>query len=533
MLPEQFKDGVGFLLRCQKELGKELGRPYNIDDPILECGHAVLSVLNTHPQDVIRLSHARLHAFPFKDVPESWRRLFCDASLWEFNAKQSQLVSYLQNLPPCEPDDADEVLTQFDSHLSHLVFLLDNALILTGAPGRFALVTEQLAMLSTLLELVAIPPPFDQEHSNHLLLPPTKRRKVSDPNLTIPSTTAIPAVFPPPCETALPPLKHPITRSENLSLPDFQAHLHSSYTRSDNTTPSPIIVTGSMHHWPALSSRPWTSPSYLLSRTIGGRRIVPVEIGRSYTDRGWGQRLMPLRDFMARHMWPTAAELPAGQRGYLAQHDLFGQVPGLRDDVCVPDYCCCDMPGRQAPNDDGNGDDDGDDDVVVDDDDDDNDMPADPLLNAWFGPAHTVSPAHTDPHHNILAQVVGCKYVRLFSPTQTAAMYPRGSEDGIDMSNTSSLDVGLGMRLLEGWTGWDEFDSDENPADDGPCEDGGDAAIRRKLEREAFLGRFPGFKDVEYLEGVLAPGECLYIPKGWWHYVRSLSPSFSVSFWWD
>ncbi len=31
---------------------------------------------------------------------------------------------------------------------------------------------------------------------------------------------------------------------------------------------------------------------------------------------------------------------------------------------------------------------------------------------------------------------------------------------------------------------------------------------------------------------VLAPGECLYIPRHCWHYVRSLSPSFSVSFWW-
>jgi ribosomal protein L16 Arg81 hydroxylase len=24
----------------------------------------------------------------------------------------------------------------------------------------------------------------------------------------------------------------------------------------------------------------------------------------------------------------------------------------------------------------------------------------------------------------------------------------------------------------------------------------------------------------------------LYIPPFWWHYVRALTPSFSVSFWW-
>ena len=31
---------------------------------------------------------------------------------------------------------------------------------------------------------------------------------------------------------------------------------------------------------------------------------------------------------------------------------------------------------------------------------------------------------------------------------------------------------------------------------------------------------------------VLQPGEMLYIPPRWWHYVKSLSVSFSVSFWW-
>jgi lysine-specific demethylase 8 len=32
---------------------------------------------------------------------------------------------------------------------------------------------------------------------------------------------------------------------------------------------------------------------------------------------------------------------------------------------------------------------------------------------------------------------------------------------------------------------------------------------------------------------VLEAGEMLFIPLKHWHYVRSLTASFSVSFWWD
>jgi len=44
--------------------------------------------------------------------------------------------------------------------------------------------------------------------------------------------------------------------------------------------------------------------------------------------------------------------------------------------------------------------------------------------------------------------------------------------------------------------------------------------------------RFPEFSKAPYFECILNEGEMLYIPEKWWHYVRSLSVSFSVSFWW-
>lgn len=44
--------------------------------------------------------------------------------------------------------------------------------------------------------------------------------------------------------------------------------------------------------------------------------------------------------------------------------------------------------------------------------------------------------------------------------------------------------------------------------------------------------QFPLFLAADYKEGILQPGDMLYIPIKHWHYVRSLSNSFSVSFWW-
>lgn len=46
------------------------------------------------------------------------------------------------------------------------------------------------------------------------------------------------------------------------------------------------------------------------------------------------------------------------------------------------------------------------------------------------------------------------------------------------------------------------------------------------------LQKFPRFAEAPFLSCVLAPGELLFIPVKYWHYVRALDLSFSVSFWW-
>mmetsp|Transcript_655 Transcript_655/g.1865 ORF Transcript_655/g.1865 Transcript_655/m.1865 type:complete len:179 (+) Transcript_655:166-702(+) len=125
-----------------------------------------------------------------------------------------------------------------------------------------------------------------------------------------------------------------------------------------------------------------------------------------------------------------------------------------------------------------------------------------PLMAAWLGPAGTVSPLHHDPHHNILVQVVGYKYVRIYGSDQTHRLYPM---DG-DRCNSSQVDV-------------DEF------------EQAGSNGLKQGAEG-SYRDRFPRFGEAPFWQCVLGPGDGLYIPRHAWHYVRSLTPSFSVSFWW-
>src|SRR4029077_1058107 len=43
--------------------------------------------------------------------------------------------------------------------------------------------------------------------------------------------------------------------------------------------------------------------------------------------------------------------------------------------------------------------------------------------------------------------------------------------------------------------------------------------------------RFPRFGSASVLDCVVGPGDVLFIPRGWWHYLRSESPSISINHW--
>lgn len=215
-------------------------------------------------------------------------------------------------------------------------------------------------------------------------------------------------------------------------------------------TQKPVILEGVIDHWPCMKK--W-SVKYI--QEVAGCRTVPVELGSRYTDAEWSQKLMTVNEFINRYILDQPA-----RTGYLAQHQLFDQIHELKEDIGVPEYCCL-----------GDGDED------------------DITINAWFGPAGTVSPLHQDPQQNFLAQIVGRKFIRLYSVSETEHLYPF---DSTLLHNTSQVDI-------------------ENPD----------------------LEKFPMFKQAIYQECTLSPGQILFIPMKWWHYVRALDISFSVSFWWS
>jgi hypothetical protein len=107
----------------------------------------------------------------------------------------------------------------------------------------------------------------------------------------------------------------------------------------------------------------------------------------------------------------------------------------------------------------------------------------------WVGPAGTITPVHFDLAHNLFVQLVGRKRFTLFGPDQSAALhYPDYAQQRL---TASGVDV----------------------------------------ERPNHT-RYPRFASARPLVVDLEPGDVLFLPHSWWHHVRALDPSMSLSHWW-
>lgn len=269
--------------------------------------------------------------------------------------------------------------------------------------------------------------------------------------------------------------------AESMSLENFQNYIDCQI---------PVLIHGAITHWTCFKDFPKMSLPYakLLRNqqyfdyqldifmniyTQGYYRNVPVEIGQSYTHKSWTQTMMPLGRFMMDYLLTGHYLNKPKKRGYLAMHNLFDQIPQLRKIISIPDYCSCQTSPSSSPNNDLRS----------------NVEQNEIEINAWLGPANTVTPLHFDEKDNLFAQLVGLKLVILCSKlTPKAAMYAHPKRSLLP--NTSRV----------------------NP--------------------ENIKEKYHLFKEAQLIYILIKPGDLLFIPKGWWHYVRSITPSLSVSYWW-
>ncbi|MFM9438395.1 hypothetical protein ACFDR9_005501 [Janthinobacterium sp. CG_23.3] len=105
----------------------------------------------------------------------------------------------------------------------------------------------------------------------------------------------------------------------------------------------------------------------------------------------------------------------------------------------------------------------------------------------WLGPAGTVTPLHCDYDDNIFAQIWGSKRIFLSPPHHDEFLYPSEAN-----------------AIL--------FGSPFNP------------------EAPDFE-KFPLARQATMIECIVNPGDLLYVPAGWYHYVRSLTFSLSSNRW--
>ena len=233
----------------------------------------------------------------------------------------------------------------------HAIGYLDKAIIVAGAagPGRHDLILDLIRRIQL-------------EHMSRLRPSP-----LADVLL---STTA------PSAPASVLTARQPVPRFDAPpSLASFQRSFASS----------PFIVPGHASDWPALNEHPWNSTHHL--RTISGPgRVVPVEVGSDYRTDDWSQKIMGWDDFL------TSLSKPSNQVLYLAQHNLFLQFPGMREDIVVPDYVySCPNSSDCFP---------------------DYRPPTNSeqlVLNVWLGPKGTMSPAHVASGFHICNIGASCK----------------------------------------------------------------------------------------------------------------------------
>ncbi|GAA6018011.1 hypothetical protein JCM11491_000030 [Sporobolomyces phaffii] len=446
---------------------------------VVPCGDSVVSLLDrafgsltsdAPSDDTLLLSTSLLRLANEKLNSYSYR----DVPLcWRRLYTDATLLKSTSRLLQHE-QSADEILD--------IVKDLDLAVIIAGAPGL-----DRPHLVARLISIAQSRLPRNEDAA--ITERPTKRRR---PNSDRP-------------RSAPPYVARPVPVVD--SLPDFL------FPSSNATHTRPFVVRSAASDWAAVER--WRDVEYLRELGGGPGRVVPVEVGNDYTKAGWGQRIVSWWTFLD-SVFDTTRGADDDEREkesyYLAQHSLLNQFPHLGRDFPIPSLVYSEPPAlenqyaeyRPPGNEEGW------------------------IVNAWLGGGGTVSQAHTDPYWNCYIQAVGSKWVWVAPPSVSPHMAAfgrsnerngeqgerrqAGSDDGEEttattsyMTNTSTIDVTQPL---------------ESPLEAPPIE-----GIQQHSTE--YLERVEPFAQ----QVVLEAGDVLVMPPGWWHAMKSLETSFSISIW--
>ena len=261
----------------------------------------------------------------------------------------------------------------------------------------------------------------------------------------------------------------------------------------------PVIMRGAIAHWPAV--RKW-SPEYLRTMVEGAK--VVIQSKSDYGPKGSKRHFEEVKeaDFAEALDMMTLDDAP--DMSYVRQTRVWKDIEPLVADIQPLPYGPTDIAKTDG--------------------------------NLWVGPGGTIAQMHWDPGHNLFAQIRGEKKWILVPPSESHLTYSNKFSlsdviqdslvrerfptlvENMEKTMASSesveelVDHGFSdseRRLLYSWL-----------AQMNNCDVNAEHPDPEKT---------PLFLTAHRHEGTLSAGDLMFIPVGWRHYVRSMSASISMN----
>ena len=225
----------------------------------------------------------------------------------------------------------------------------------------------------------------------------------------------------------------------------------------------------------------WQDVAYFKERF--GKRLIPLEVGKYDDVENWKEEIVPMETFIDEHLAPDILKKEDNNFvSYLAQHQLFEQIPQLALDFEIPKWCNAGHFER---------------------------------CNIWLGTSGTITPCHFDSYDNIFGQIVGYKFVRMYLESDSKYLYKSGGN----------------WETTRSWTDALNEDEDGNAKKDTKKKFRNAQGNISHVDVESpDLEKYPDFAKATPMDVILGPGDFIYIPSRTWHYVRSLTVSCSLNF---